>query len=121
MFCKHVEEQFGSATYQAMVTRAVTDTPWYIISWVFLACDMPKATSAYSQKCRGLTHSHTLKMRASVSYGFAHELKRGSEPWCQLSDGSFTGNPSLSREVTHYLCSLRRQKVISNFIGVLHF
>ncbi|TDL15193.1 hypothetical protein BD410DRAFT_778284 [Rickenella mellea] len=51
-------------------------------------------------------------MRAAISHKFAREYGMGTQQWGEniFHPGTFTGNPSLSVTVSHYMISLRRRK-----------
>jgi hypothetical protein len=53
-----------------------------------------------------------MKMRASMTYGFGRLNSRGTLPWHATDDGQWKGNPSISAQVSRYMVSLRRQKVV---------
>jgi hypothetical protein len=68
-------------------------------------------------------------MRASMTYAFGRLHSLGNLPWHNLKSsdssdaaaggGVMIGNPSISVEVSSFMCSLRRRKVIFPLV-VLH-
>jgi hypothetical protein len=60
------------------------------------------------------TYGHAQKMRASMTYAFGKLNGLGNMPWHEsdAGDGIMFGNPSISVEVSSFMCSLRRRKVI---------
>ncbi|KAG2032395.1 DNA breaking-rejoining enzyme [Suillus americanus] len=65
-----------------------------------------------STKDRG-TYGHAQKMRASMTYAFGKLCGLGNMHWHESNagDGTMVGNPSISVEVSLFMCSLRRRKV----------
>jgi len=61
------------------------------------------------------TYSHAQKMRASMTYAFGRLNGLGNMPWHESDAGGgiMVGNPSISIEVSSFMCSLRRRKVNS--------
>ncbi|KAG2044366.1 hypothetical protein BDR03DRAFT_930434 [Suillus americanus] len=59
------------------------------------------------------TYGHAQKMRASMTYAFGRLSGLGNMPWhkSDIGGGIMVGNPSISVEVSSYMCSLRRCKV----------
>ncbi|KAG1834301.1 hypothetical protein DFJ58DRAFT_869142 [Suillus subalutaceus] len=59
------------------------------------------------------TYGHAQKMRASMTYAFGRLSGLGNPTWHELDIGGglMVGNPSISIEVSSYMCSLRRRKV----------
>ena len=60
-----------------------------------------------------MSWSHACKMRSACSWKYAYDLQRGTHPWRQEKDESFSGNPSISSMVSIYMKSLQRKKVSS--------
>src|ERR1700709_1584552 len=60
------------------------------------------------------TYGHAQKMRASMTYAFGKLNGLGNMPWHESDAGGgiMFGNPSISVEVSSFMCSLRRRKVI---------
>jgi hypothetical protein len=87
-----------------------------IATWIFMKCDIPDAEKQQRMECQGLTFSTALRMRASISFHYNQIGKAGN--WCQMVDGSWSGNPSLSSYVSRYMLSLQRRKVqaLSTFL-----
>ncbi|KAF8128265.1 DNA breaking-rejoining enzyme [Boletus edulis] len=54
--------------------------------------------------------SNAQKMRAAATYGFGRLCGLGSTPWQTDNHGHCMGNPSISPQVSNYMCSLRRRK-----------
>jgi hypothetical protein len=52
-------------------------------------------------------------MRASMTFAFGRLNSLGNMPWHESDAGGGTmfGNPSISVEVSSFMCSLRRRKV----------
>ena len=59
------------------------------------------------------SYGHAQKMRAAVTYAFGRLQGLGNMPWheSEFCRGEMRGNPSVSVEVSSYMCSLRRRKV----------
>lgn len=78
------------------------------------SCDSVKldGTNKPSADERG-SYGHAQKMRAAMTYAFGHLQGLGNLPWheSELRSGQMLGNPSVSVEVSSYMCSLRRRKV----------
>ncbi|KAG1800902.1 DNA breaking-rejoining enzyme [Suillus plorans] len=85
------------------------------------ACDSVKldGTNKPSTNERGL-YSHAQKMRAAMTYTFGRLQGLGNLPWheSELHSGQMLGNPSVSVEVSSYMCSLRRCKVQAGEVAV---
>lgn len=79
-------------------------------------CDSVKldGTNKPSTDERG-SYGHAQKMRAAMTYAFGRLQGLGNLPWheSELHSGQMLGNPSVSVEVSSYMCSLRRRKVRS--------
>lgn len=69
-------------------------------------------TTKPSSQERG-TYGHAQKMRASMTYAFGRLNGLGNMPWHESDAGGgiMVGNPSISIEVSSFMCSLRRRKV----------
>jgi hypothetical protein len=69
-------------------------------------------SSKSSTKDRG-TYGHAQKMQASMTYAFGKLCGLGNMHWHEsdAGDGTMVGNPSISVEVSLFMCSLRRCKV----------
>ncbi|KAG1883681.1 DNA breaking-rejoining enzyme, partial [Suillus subluteus] len=69
-------------------------------------------TTKPSTQDRG-TYGHAQKMRASMTYAFGRLNGLGNMPWHESDAGGglMVGNPSISVEVSSYMCSLHRRKV----------
>ncbi|KAG1723372.1 uncharacterized protein EDB91DRAFT_1162558 [Suillus paluster] len=93
--------------------RPRADAPLVIVAWIMNACDsinLDGTTKLCSQE-RG-TYGHAQKMRASMTYGFGKLKGLGNMPWHESDVGAtMVGNPSISVEVSSFMCSLRRRKV----------
>ncbi|KAG1847533.1 hypothetical protein DFJ58DRAFT_481415 [Suillus subalutaceus] len=91
-----------------------SDTPWLIVAWIMSACDSINldGTPKPSHVERG-TYGHAQKMRASMTYAFGRLSGLGNLTWHEsdIGGGLMVGNPSISIEVSSYMCSLRRRKV----------
>ena len=83
--------------------------PVYICTWIYLECDIPDLKNNLRIQCADKTFSQALKMRAAISFHY-NELGR-ADRWHQWN-GSWLGNPSLSRDVSRYMVSLQRRKVL---------
>ncbi|KAH7921721.1 hypothetical protein BV22DRAFT_997520, partial [Leucogyrophana mollusca] len=57
------------------------------------------------------TYGHAQKMRAAMTYAFGQLHGLGTMPWHESELGGMAGNPSVSNEVSGYMCSLRHRKV----------
>ncbi|KAG2112581.1 uncharacterized protein F5147DRAFT_632239 [Suillus discolor] len=59
------------------------------------------------------TYGHAQKMRASMTYAFGRLQGLGNMWWHEsdVGGGVMVGNPSISTEVSSFMCSLRRRKV----------
>ncbi|OCK90995.1 uncharacterized protein K441DRAFT_576979, partial [Cenococcum geophilum 1.58] len=57
------------------------------------------------------TWLYAQKMRAAVSYFYAHEVHLGSNRFSKKSNGEWIGNLTLLDIVARYIRSLHRQKV----------
>lgn len=90
------------------------DTPWLIVAWIMNMCDSINldGTPKLSHVERG-TYGHAQKMRASMTYAFGRLNGLGNLTWHEsdIGGGLMVGNPSISIEVSSYMCSLRRRKV----------
>jgi len=52
------------------------------------------------------------KYRAAATFGFGRVHRLGSQAWTPNSKtGEMEGNPSISGDISRYMCSLRRRKV----------
>ncbi|KAG1724756.1 uncharacterized protein EDB91DRAFT_1170028 [Suillus paluster] len=93
--------------------RPRADAPLVIVAWIMNACNsinLDGTTKLCSQE-RG-TYGHAQKMRASMTYGFGKLKGLGNMPWHESDVGAtMVGNPSISVEVSSFMCSLRRRKV----------
>ncbi|KIJ64146.1 hypothetical protein HYDPIDRAFT_91129, partial [Hydnomerulius pinastri MD-312] len=58
------------------------------------------------------------KMRAAMIYAFGHIHGLGTVHWQEDNPGSghFVGNPSVSQQVSNYMCSLWQCKVCGFFL-----
>ncbi|KAF8962215.1 hypothetical protein BDZ97DRAFT_1733231, partial [Flammula alnicola] len=50
-----------------------------------------------------------MKMRSAATYGFSRDPQVANTKWAKV-DGKWTGNPSVSFQVTRYMVSLKRRK-----------
>ncbi|KAN0088524.1 DNA breaking-rejoining enzyme [Tylopilus felleus] len=58
------------------------------------------------------TYSHAQKMRAAMTYVFGRLHGLGDMPWHRSEvTNKMLGNPSVSTQVSSYMCALRRRKV----------
>ncbi|KAG0706372.1 hypothetical protein DFH29DRAFT_980433 [Suillus ampliporus] len=88
--------------------------PWLIVAWIMNMCDsinldgIPKPSHVE----RG-TYGHAQKMWVSMTYAFGRLNGLGNLTWHELDieGGLMVGNPSISIEVSSYMCSLHRHKV----------
>ncbi|KAG1781376.1 hypothetical protein EV702DRAFT_962702 [Suillus placidus] len=68
-------------------------------------------TTKLSTQERG-TYGHAQKMWASMTYAFGKLNGLGNMPWHESDvDATLVSNPSISVEVSSFMCSLRRHKV----------
>ncbi|KAH7904636.1 hypothetical protein BJ138DRAFT_888449 [Hygrophoropsis aurantiaca] len=78
-------------------------------------------TSKPADQERG-TYGHAQKMRAVMTYAFGRLRGLGSMPWHESkargNNGVMTGNPSVSVQVSSYMCGLRRRKVHAGEVAV---
>ncbi|KAG2147302.1 hypothetical protein BD769DRAFT_1660470 [Suillus cothurnatus] len=97
------------------------EAAYLIVVWIMDACDSVKldGTNKPSTDERGL-YGHAQKMRAAMTYAFGHLQGLGNLPWheSELHSGQMLGNPSVSVEVSSYMCSLRRRKVQAGKVAV---
>ena len=106
-----------------------TQTPHYIIHWIMNACENRVAGAKYNEEIKedekGALYSYALKMRAALSWGFAHDFRCGHQEYKNRGEAKWDGNPSLAYEVGKYMVSLQRRKVsyitknLGNFRGIL--
>jgi len=88
----------------------------WCLTWlpICLRCDSVNidGTQKPATKERG-SYGHAQKMRAAATYAFGRLQGLGTMPWheSELHMGQMLGNPSVSVEVSGYMCSLRRRKV----------
>lgn len=92
------------------------DTDWHHGSCDSLNLDGTKKPSTQE---RG-TYGHAQKMRASMTYAFGKLNGLGNMPWHESDAGGgvMFGNPSISVEVSSFMCSLRRRKVIFSSVPI---
>jgi hypothetical protein len=103
------------------IKQRTSRAPQYIAAWIYNSCEKePDSTlspkkgespSKGKKREKPATWSHALKMRAAASFGFVTEFDCDPTSWMQLADGTFYGNPSLSKTMTTYMKSLRKKKV----------
>ena len=60
-----------------------------------------------------VSYGYAQKMRAAITHKFGRDFGFGAAPWAEdpFNPGQFTGNPSISADVSQYMISLRRKKV----------
>jgi hypothetical protein len=98
-----------------LLEHPAKDTPTLIAAWIRNSCD-PNQGQASRRKRGGAKKGavngwpQAQKMRSSVSHYFSIDQGRGSRPFTEREDGSWTGNPSLSDFVAQYMKSLKRRK-----------
>jgi len=109
-FKTHVTQNVGTDEAKSLDDPSC-HIPVYICTWIYLECDIPDPQNNLRTRCANKTFSQALKMRAAISFHY-NELGRGTDRWHQGKDGSCMGNPSLSRDVSHYMMSLQRRKVL---------
>ena len=75
-------------------------------------------TDVYTGKAKGpsvprATYNAAQKMRAAISHKFGRDFGLHTQSWQESTTqpGKYTGNPSLSSTICHYMISLRRRKV----------
>ncbi|KAG7005366.1 hypothetical protein G7Y79_00020g048940 [Physcia stellaris] len=95
-------------------------TPELIMTWIYAACDSPDMISTDTDNAekgelsdlipQDRTYSHALKMRSACSWHYGYRQKRGTDTFRHERDGSWSGNPSLSLNVSIYMKSLQRRK-----------
>ena len=94
------------------------DTPTLIASWIRSSCDWRKANLKPAGSVEGPRRAlqihghgpHAQKLRSSASHFFSIDQGRGSRPFMESEDGSWSGN-LLSDFVAQYVKSLKRRKV----------
>jgi|SRR6266496_333236 len=86
-------------------------TPNLIAAWIHRKCEKKNTQDSSTIQCEGASFSHALKMRAAVSYHYAHNQGRGTEKWHDDGNGNHYGNPALSHIASRYMISLQRRKV----------
>ena len=111
------------------ITNRTGRTPHYIASWIHDVCEKEheimvspnkgETPSKRKRREKPATWSHALKMRAAASFGFVTEFDCDPSSWMQMPDGTFYGNPSLSKVMTTYMKSLRKKKVSSTLYLIL--
>ncbi|KAG0693634.1 DNA breaking-rejoining enzyme, partial [Suillus ampliporus] len=76
-------------------------------------------TTKPSTQERG-SYGHAQKMRAAATYSFGQLQCLGNLPWheSELKSGQMLGNPSVSMEVSGFMCSLKRRKVQAGEVAV---
>ncbi|KAG1869570.1 hypothetical protein F4604DRAFT_2019487 [Suillus subluteus] len=93
--------------------RPRTDTPWLIVAWIMNLCDSINldGTQKPLSEERG-TYGHAQKMRASMTYAFGRLQGLGNMWWHEsdVGGGIMVGNPSISMEVSSFMCSLRQSQ-----------
>ena len=112
-------EAFGNIEATQVTVDPGESAPRYIAGWIFQKCERPDAKNPQTMSCQGTSFSYALKMRAAVSYHYAQQVGRGSEKWHQDRQRVWIGNPALSHEVSRYMISLQRRKVL--FPSLLYF
>jgi len=85
--------------------------PQYICTWIYMECDILDEQNKLRMHCATKTYSHALKMHAAISFCY-NEFGRGTDNCHQGKDLEWMGNPSLSKEVSQYMLSQQRRKVI---------
>jgi hypothetical protein len=88
-------------------------TPILINTYLFAKIEAPDSKSSLllKQKAENGSYSNALKIRASIGYHYGWEMDLGAHPWVKSVNGTYSGNPSLAREVSRYMRALQRQKV----------
>ncbi|KAN0074520.1 hypothetical protein V8E55_011932 [Tylopilus felleus] len=84
-----------------------------IVAWIMNICDSITLDGKMKpcSKERG-TYSHAQKMRAAMTYVFRCLHGLGDMPWHRSEvTNKMLGNPSVSTQVSSYMCALRRRKV----------
>jgi hypothetical protein len=105
--------EFESVEVKGAIVHPNNYTPTLIARWIHHKCEKPDPSDPSTHQCERLSFSHTLKMRAAISYHYAQDESRGSEKWHQDRQGGWLGNPALSHTVSRYMISLQRRKVLS--------
>ncbi|KAG2119958.1 hypothetical protein BD769DRAFT_1749584 [Suillus cothurnatus] len=97
------------------------EAPSLLIAWILDVCDSVNidGTQKPATKEHG-SYGHAQKMRAAATYAFGRLQGLGTMPWheSELHMGQMLGNPSVSVEVSGYMCSLRRRKVQAGEVAV---
>jgi len=98
---------------EKFVKKPNKDVPPLICLWIQSVCEKaePSSFSQLLRESENRTWSHAQKMRAVVSYFYAHEVCLGSDRFSEKTNGEWTGNPTLSDIVARYMRSLHRRKV----------
>ena len=119
-FVKFTEESHPSIGLND-IKNCTSRAPHYIAAWIYNSCEkepdstlsLKKGESLLKKKKREklAIWSYVLKMRAVASFGFVMEFNCDPTSWMQLVDGTFHGNPLLSKTMTTYMKSLWKKKV----------
>ncbi|KAI6146292.1 hypothetical protein BKA82DRAFT_3980919, partial [Pisolithus tinctorius] len=67
------------------------------------------------------TYGHAQKMRAAMTYAFGQLHGLGDMPWHQsevLGNSTMLGNPSMSVQVSSYMCALWCHKVQAGEVAI---
>jgi hypothetical protein len=85
---------------------------WCVVEAVILLILI--AWWSHPSRSKEHTYGHAQEMRASMTYAFDRLNGLGNMPWHKLDAGGsiMVGNPSISVEVSSFMCPLCRCKVI---------
>ncbi|EPS93783.1 hypothetical protein FOMPIDRAFT_1079789, partial [Fomitopsis schrenkii] len=82
------------------------DLPHWVMAWIMNKCkdfSIPRVKYGTAQK-----------MCTTINHKFGGDFGFGDQTWGKQVDRKFVGNPSLSKELSQYMISLRRHKVYAS-------
>ncbi|KAI3648967.1 hypothetical protein MP228_004987 [Amoeboaphelidium protococcarum] len=87
-------------------------TPLRIVQYLFYLCgDQGTVSTEYGGmllECQGRSYSTAENVRAALSHAFSKRYNCLQEPYRRNADGSWTGNPCLSRDVSNLMKGLKK-------------
>ncbi|KAI9568252.1 hypothetical protein HD554DRAFT_2022557, partial [Boletus coccyginus] len=86
------------------------DAPIFIVAWIMNTCDSITLDGKVKPRSEERsTYSHAQKMRAAMTYAFGRLHGLGDMPWHRSEvTNQMLGNPSVSTQVSSYMCALRQ-------------
>ena len=80
-------------------------------------CDVQseKLVEISEKFARSKSYNHAMKLRAAIAYHYSWDLALGSQAWQEHANGTCTGNPSLSQNITRYMKGLQRDKIRAGY------